>query len=49
VVISPRPGRVVREIPIELSRPRTLEVCETPQFHAHVAEIRRIFSSYGVI
>ena len=30
VVISPRPGRVVREIRIDLPRPRTLEVCETP-------------------
>jgi NitT/TauT family transport system ATP-binding protein len=49
VVISPRPGQVVREIAIELARPRTLEVCETPQFHAHVAEIRRIFFGYGVI
>jgi NitT/TauT family transport system ATP-binding protein len=49
VVISPRPGRVVREIAIELPRPRTLEVCETPQFHAHVAEIRRIFFGYGVL
>jgi NitT/TauT family transport system ATP-binding protein len=49
VVISPRPGTIVREIPIDLPRPRTLEVCETPQFHAHVAEIRRIFFGYGVI
>jgi NitT/TauT family transport system ATP-binding protein len=49
VVISPRPGRVVREIAIELPRPRTLEICETPQFHAHVAEIRRIFLGYGVL
>jgi NitT/TauT family transport system ATP-binding protein len=49
VVISPRPGTIVREIRVELPRPRTLEVCETPDFHAHVAEIRRIFFGYGVI
>ena len=49
VVISPRPGPIVREIPIDLPRPRTLEVCETPAFHAHVAEIKRIFTGYGVI
>jgi NitT/TauT family transport system ATP-binding protein len=49
VVISPRPGRIVREIEIDLPRPRDLEVCETPEFHAHVAEIKRIFASYGVI
>jgi NitT/TauT family transport system ATP-binding protein len=49
VVISPRPGRIVREIPVSLPRPRTLEVCETPAFHAAVAEIKRIFAAYGVI
>lgn len=49
VVISPRPGTIVRELGIDLPRPRTLEICETPQFHAHVAEIRRIFFTYGVI
>jgi NitT/TauT family transport system ATP-binding protein len=49
IVISPRPGMIVRDLAIDLPRPRTLEVCETPQFHAHVAEIRRIFFGYGVI
>ena len=49
VVISPRPGRIVREIAVDLPRPRDLEVCETPAFHGHVAEIKRIFASYGVI
>ena len=34
---------------IDLPRPRDLEVCETTAFHAHVAEIKRIFASYGVI
>ena len=34
---------------IDLPRPRDLEVCETPAFHAHVADIKRIFASYGVI
>ena len=50
VVISPRPGRIVREIAIDLPRPRDLAVCETPEFHGH----RRPRSSgsspgYGVI
>lgn len=49
IVISPRPGRIVREIRIDLPRPRTLEVCERPAFHAHVGEIRRVFASYGVV
>jgi len=49
IVISPRPGTIARDLAIALPRPRTLAVCETPQFHAHVAEIRRIFFGYGVI
>src|SRR4051812_6239771 len=49
VVVSPRPGRFVRDIAVDLPRPRTLEVCETPAFHGLVAEIRRLFTSYGVI
>ncbi len=49
VVISPRPGRIVREIEVPLPRPRTLEVCEQAEFHALVGEIRRLFASYGVV
>ena len=49
VVISPRPGRIVREIRVDLPRPRDLSVCETPEFYGHVAEIKRIFTSYGVL
>ncbi|MFL5335436.1 MAG: ABC transporter ATP-binding protein, partial [Geminicoccaceae bacterium] len=49
VVVSPRPGRIVRDIAVDLPRPRTLEVCETPAFHGLVAEIRRLFTGYGVI
>ena len=48
-VITPRPGRIEREIEIDLPCPRDLEVCETPAFHAHVAEIQRIFACYGVL
>lgn len=49
IVISPRPGRIVRDIAVDLPRPRDLEVCESPPFHARVAEIKRIFQSYGVL
>jgi NitT/TauT family transport system ATP-binding protein len=49
IVISPRPGKIVRDVAIDLPRPRSLDVCDTPQFHRHVAEIRRIFFGYGVI
>ncbi len=29
IVISPRPGVIVRDVSIDLPRPRTLEVCES--------------------
>jgi len=39
-VMSARPGRVLVERPIELSRPRDLEVTFTPQFQDIVHELR---------
>lgn len=42
LVMKPRPGRIVEEIVIDLPRPRTLEMVNTPQFGEIVAEIREI-------
>ena len=39
-VMSPRPGRFVDEVTIDLPRPRTLDMITTPQFGALVDRIR---------
>lgn len=43
VVMSARPGRIVKDMPIDLPRPRTVETLGTPQFAAYTAELRALF------
>ena len=45
VVMTPRPGKIVREIAIALPRPRTLDMTFTPQFKAYADAIRDLVSS----
>lgn len=42
-VLSPHPGRLSALIDINLPRPRTLEIKDTPQFAEYVAKIRSSF------
>jgi NitT/TauT family transport system ATP-binding protein len=43
VVMSPRPGRIVEVVPVELSRPRTLDMINSDAFGRYVKSIRRHF------
>src|SRR6185503_10348117 len=47
VVMSLSPGRVEDIVSIELPRPRTLAIRETPEFSSYVARIRQLFEGFG--
>jgi NitT/TauT family transport system ATP-binding protein len=47
LVMTPRPGRVVEIIAVELPRPRALDVMNTPEFGGLVKRIRAHFSAQG--
>jgi NitT/TauT family transport system ATP-binding protein len=49
VVFSPRPGRVVEDIQIDLPRERRLAMRESPDFAAYTRRIRSLFESMGLI
>ena len=49
VVMSPRPGRIQDVLRIDLPRPRTLAMRETPEFTACTRHLRRHFESMGVL
>ena len=48
-VITPRPGRIDRIIPVDLPYPRGIDVKNSPEFTGHVREIQEIFRGFGVI
>ncbi|HZZ96046.1 MAG TPA: ABC transporter ATP-binding protein [Jatrophihabitantaceae bacterium] len=41
-VMSPRPGRIVEIVPIDLPRPRTPKIMRTPEFHGYVDTLSEI-------
>ncbi|AOB31205.1 ABC transporter ATP-binding protein [Bordetella sp. H567] len=49
LVFSPRPGRIVETLRIDLPRPRPLAVRETAEFGAYVRHIRDLFQDMGLI
>jgi NitT/TauT family transport system ATP-binding protein len=49
VVMTPRPGRIVDVLEIDLPRPRRLAMHNTPEFGRYVAAIRQHFRSTGTL
>jgi NitT/TauT family transport system ATP-binding protein len=49
IVMTPRPGRIDRTIDIDLPRPRTLAMRETPEFVRYSREILDLFLARGVL
>ncbi len=49
VVMTPRPGTIAEIITIDLTRPRTLDCKDTPEFNAYTRRIRKRFLDLGVL
>lgn len=49
MVFSPRPGRLLETIEIDLPRPRPLSVRETPEFGRYTSHIRKLFEDMGMM
>jgi NitT/TauT family transport system ATP-binding protein len=49
IVMSPRPGRIVAEIRIDMPRPRSLDVYDQPRFAAYQHEVRQTIEKFQVM
>jgi len=49
IVMDKNPGRVAGIVDIDLPRPRTLAIRETPEFAAYMRQLRSIFEAFGIM
>ncbi len=49
LVMTPRPGRIIEEIAVNLPRPRPFDVVANPEFGAQVQRIRALFNPNGAV
>jgi NitT/TauT family transport system ATP-binding protein len=49
LVMSPRPGRIIEELKIDLPADRTLALRDTPDFARYTRHLREIFERMGVL
>ena len=49
VMMDRNPGRIIEILDIDLPRPRSLAVRETPEFGRYVAHIRHLFAGLGIL
>ncbi len=49
LVMTPRPGRILEDVAVDLPRPRSLEVMSTPEFGRYARAIRAQFSVQGAL
>jgi NitT/TauT family transport system ATP-binding protein len=47
LVMTPRPGRLMDDVRVEIPRPRSLDVMNTPEFGRYVHHIRALFNVKG--
>jgi NitT/TauT family transport system ATP-binding protein len=45
--MTPRPGRIMDDVAVDLARPRSLEIMNTPAFGGYVQRIRARFQATG--
>ncbi|WP_407525877.1 ABC transporter ATP-binding protein [Methylobacterium oryzisoli] len=49
VMMDRNPGRIVEVLEIDLPRPRSLAMRETPEFGRYVAHVRHLFAGLGIL